>query len=294
MGAPLRSLAVEQEPYTLRSRDYLLGVLGLASLRDLFRSPEQVLARTAEMQQVVEHADEFPFDIDVEFAEHDVVDGYRKWSAVYDVPGVNPAILAEEALTDPMLATIPPGRALDVACGTGRVVGRLLALGHEVHGIDATDAMVDRARERHPAAQLDVGDWGALPFDDGAFDLVTSSLALCHAPDLAVPLREMARVLRPGGRLVISDMHPVATQLGGAAGFPGDGPGHLPFVRNHPHSLSAQFRALAEVGLTVEQMGEGEFTAEHAALMQSHPVFPEGTERALVGLPMIVAWSAHK
>jgi hypothetical protein len=116
------------EPPAIRSGDFLLSVLGLAASRDLFRDTDEVVRRTAEMRQVIEHADEFPYDIDLDFDEHDVVAGYTTWSETYD-HGTNPAIVLEESLTAPILAAAPSGRALDVACGTGRQVARLTGLG---------------------------------------------------------------------------------------------------------------------------------------------------------------------
>jgi len=71
--------------------------------------------------------------------------------------------------------------------------------------VDATAAMAELARARCPDADVRVGTWDALPFGDGEFDLVTCSLALCHATDVAPPIREMARVLRPGGSIVMTD-----------------------------------------------------------------------------------------
>src|SRR5689334_23877408 len=106
------------DPRVFRSGDFLLSVLGVASARDLFRDTAEVLRRSAEMRQVIEHADEFPNDIVLEFDEHGVVEGYTEWSATYDAPGTNPAIILEESLTDPIFAAAPRGRALDVACGS--------------------------------------------------------------------------------------------------------------------------------------------------------------------------------
>jgi len=60
----------------LRSGDFLLSVLGVAASRDLFRDADQVVRRSAEMRQVIEHPDEFPNDIALDFDEHGVVDGY--------------------------------------------------------------------------------------------------------------------------------------------------------------------------------------------------------------------------
>lgn len=282
------------EPRPLRSGDYLLAVLGLAALRDLFHAPANVTSRVEEMHQVVSHADEFPFDFDLRFVEHDVVDGYTEWSTSYDQPETNPAIMIEEHLTGPMLAAAPSGRALDVACGTGRVLRRLADLGYDVAGADLTPAMLRIAASHLPAAELHVAPWTELPFGDGSFELVTCSLALCHATDVAPPIAEMARVLRPGGRLVISDMHPFSTMLGGAAAYPGSDIAEIPFVRNHIHQLSEYFTAFTAAGLTVKALEEGRSDERHAALLPSHAAFPDATVRAFAGSPTIVAWAAEK
>ena len=283
-----------EETRPIRSGDYLLSILGVAALRDLFTAPASVPDRVQEMVHVVEHAEEFPFDFAVRFVEYDVVDGYTAWSASYDQPDSNPAIMVEEELTAAQLAAAPPGRALDVACGTGRQVERLERLGYEVSGIDLTPAMVDRASARCPKADLRVGDWTALPYADDTFDLVTSALALCHATDVAAPIREMARVLRPSGWLVISDVHPFSTIHGGAAAFPGDDAGHIPFVRNCVHLLSEYFAAFRDAGLDVRDLREGRAEAEHVALLPSYAVFPDATRQAFVGTPTIVSWTAAK
>ena len=275
-----------------RSGDFLLATLGLAAIRDLFRDPEQMVERTTEMRHAIDHADEFPFDIALAFDEHDVVTGYTEWSATYDAPGTNPAIMLEEAVTDPVLAAAPRGDALDVACGTGRQVARLESLGYAVSGIDATPAMLDVARRRCPDASLTVGSWDALPYEDASFDVVTSALALCHGTDLCVPVAEMARVLRPGGWLVVSDMHPSFNDLGGAAGYQGDRLGHLPFVRNHVHRLSDYFAAFTDAGLDVRGLEEAAMTSELVRFLPSYAVFPEATERAFTGTPTIVVWTA--
>ena len=291
-AGPAAYRAHMDETPALRSGDFLLSVLGVAAARDLFRAPEGVVERTAEMRHVIDHADEFPFDIALDFDEHGVVDGYTAWSETYDAPGTNPAIILDESLTDAVFAAAPRGRALDVACGSGRQVARLAALGYEVDGVDLTPAMLELARARCPDATLCVGGWDDLPYEDASFDVVTSALALCHAADLRPPIAELARVLRPGGWLVVSDIHPTSTALGGAAGYPGDRLGHFPFVRNHVHALSEYFAAFTANGLAVRALDEAFLDAEHAAMLPSHLAFPEGTARAFVGLPMIVAWTA--
>ena len=103
--------------------------------------------------------------------------------------------------------------ALDVATGTGRVPLLLASQGWfdgEVHGIDIAPAMLAQARAKLAAAhgrervRLYEGHAGALPWPDGAFDLVTSLEALEFFPRPRRALAEMARVLRPGGMLLVS------------------------------------------------------------------------------------------
>jgi SAM-dependent methyltransferase len=105
----------------------------------------------------------------------------------------------------------PEWIALDVACGAAHVAQEVALRVRQVVGIDLTPALLDLAASRLAAAGignvlLQQGDAAGLPFTDGAFDLVICRAALHHFPDPAVQLAEMARVCRPGGRVVLSDM----------------------------------------------------------------------------------------
>lgn len=282
--------------FTIRSGDYLAAVIGLAIVRDLFHDSEQLARRADELRGIADHRDEFPFDFEVNFVEMDIDAGYTEWSESYDRAGTNPAIMTEEALVLPVLERVAAkgGRALDVACGTGRHVGNLLRLGFDVTGVDATDAMLARARVNHPQARFELASWNALPFGDDEFDVVTCSLALCHAVELASPIAEMARVLRPGGTLVISDIHPTGTLLGGAAAYPGDGYERVPFVRNHVHPLSEYFAALRAAVLDVDELHERAHDEESVKLMPAYAAFPEATARAFRDAAGIIAWVATK
>lgn len=102
-------------------------------------------------------------------------------------------------------------RVLDVACGPGIVVEALARFAGEVVGCDITPEMLARAQQRCAAAGLtnvrfSPGRAEALPFDDAAFDVVVSRSAVHHFPDPAAALREMARVVRAGGRVVTVDV----------------------------------------------------------------------------------------
>ncbi len=101
-------------------------------------------------------------------------------------------------------------RILDAGCGSGPLAAALRDTGAFVTGFDASAAMVDLARQRLGAhADLHVADLGApLPFSDAEFDDVVASLVLHYLEDWASPLSELRRVLKPGGRLILSVNHP--------------------------------------------------------------------------------------
>lgn len=95
---------------------------------------------------------------------------------------------------------------LDVACGTGVVArGAIAQVGVDgrVVGLDATDAMLTVAQRIEPRGEWRVGDAGDLPFGDGSFDAVICQAGLMFFPDQVAAIREMWRMLEPGGRLAV-------------------------------------------------------------------------------------------
>jgi SAM-dependent methyltransferase len=107
----------------------------------------------------------------------------------------------------------PHMSVLDVACGPGIVACAAARNASHVTGIDLTPAMIDQAQKRQRALGLGNLDWHvgnacALPFNEGAFDIVLTRYSFHHLPDAIVALREMKRVCRAGGRLVVIDATP--------------------------------------------------------------------------------------
>jgi SAM-dependent methyltransferase len=99
------------------------------------------------------------------------------------------------------VAEVRPRRVLEVGCGPGEAAERIgRELDADVVALDLSPRMVELARSRGVVAR--VGDVQDLPFADGAFDCVLAAWMLFHVPDLDRALAEVARVLRPGGRLV--------------------------------------------------------------------------------------------
>ena len=98
------------------------------------------------------------------------------------------------------LLAVAPTRVLDAGCGRGDFAERLAAAGLAVIGLDQSERMVELTRER--GIEAVVGDIEALPFENGAFDAACANHVLYHLPDVGRGIAELARVLRPGGRLV--------------------------------------------------------------------------------------------
>ena len=210
---------------------YLLAMEGLALLRAFAGDHDKAFteARIAEIRRLLEHpalAGE-----GASAARIDTVEGYRAWSSTYDdqLDGLFPR---EDAIVREIAGAVPAGTALDAACGTGRNAEFLAAQGHRVIGVDSSPDMLRHARRRVPQADFRLGDLHQLPVPDNHVDLVVCTLALTHLPDLDPPIAEFTRVLRPGGHLVIFDVHHELVALGSvprmrsATGEPGVTPGY--------------------------------------------------------------------
>lgn len=176
----------------------------------------------------------------------------------------------------------PAGRAtLDVGCGEGRVGTILRERGHRMTGVDVAPSMVARARERGGYEEVLVADAASLPFDDGAFDLTVAFMTLQDMDDPGSALREVARVLTPGGALVAAVVHPFNTGR--------DRPYHdvartvdeferggvtMTFHQKH-RPLESWFALIREAGLDIEELREprapdGDPTFAH---VRDRPVF---------------------
>lgn len=103
-----------------------------------------------------------------------------------------------------MAETAPGKHILDLCCGTGRAAGAACALGAHAEGIDVSAAMVKAARDAFPNVAFDVGDAESIPREDDRYDAVICSFGLMHVGRPGALFSEMARVLKPGGRVALS------------------------------------------------------------------------------------------
>jgi demethylmenaquinone methyltransferase/2-methoxy-6-polyprenyl-1,4-benzoquinol methylase len=114
----------------------------------------------------------------------------------------------------------PGGSALDVACGSGKLTADLARIAGpraRVVGLDFSPQMLEVARRDHPGIEFVEGDALKLPFDDASFDASTIAFGLRNLADPVKGLREMLRVVKPGGHAVVLEfVRPPAGLIGGA------------------------------------------------------------------------------
>lgn len=112
---------------------------------------------------------------------------------------------------DQFLQLLPsPGRqTVDVGCGEGRLTRHLKELGHLIIGVDASPSMVAAARKSDPAMDVRIGDAVSLPLGDASTDLAVAFMSLHDFDALGPAVRDIARILEPGGRLCFAIVHPI-------------------------------------------------------------------------------------
>ena len=166
--------------------------------------------------------------------------GYDRWSAVYD-HDANPLIGLEEPVVHDALGDVRGRAALDLGCGTGRHALWLAAHGAAVTAVDFSAGML-AAAQRKPGAEAIrflVHDLTTpLPLSDGAFGVVVSGLLLEHLPELGAFFREVRRMLRPGGRVVLSAMHPAMFLRGTQARFVDPESQEVVQPGSYPHQIA--------------------------------------------------------
>jgi malonyl-CoA O-methyltransferase len=211
-----------------------------------------------------------------------VRDGYDRWAAVYDHDG-NPLQGLEEPVVRAAVGEVRGLNVLDLGCGTGRHALWLTAAGATVTAADFSEGMLAEARKKPGAGAV---RWLAhdlhtpLPFADGSFDLVVSGLVLEHLRELDGLFAEARRVLKAGGRAVVSAMHPAMFLRGTQARFTDPASGDLVSPGSVPHSVAAFVMAAVRAGFRLDAVDE---YAPDAA-------FAERYSRAAkyVGWPMLV------
>jgi ubiquinone/menaquinone biosynthesis C-methylase UbiE len=278
---------------------YLLGLEGMALMRAFNGEYDRDFteARIAEIRALLDSADQLLLGDGVVTRPVTTAEGYDAWAANYDEP--NDLIDLEQPVVRGILDSLPVGTVLDAACGTGRHAAYLASLGHAVIGVDVSAEMLAVAAAKVRDGDFRAGDLHQLPVADDTVDLVVCALALAHVPELGPVLAEFARVLRPGGHLVISDSrmdYPVVQAL------PGGGYGYLPHFRR---VTSEYLAAGLPLGLQVRHCEElrspRRAPSEAPApvrILPEHPSdiwtlrdwVPAASRAAVSGTPLLIFW----
>ncbi len=190
-----------------------------------------------------------------ELVDVTVQEGYSLWADVYDQG--NALIELDEWRTEPMVAGLDGGRALDVGAGTGRYALKLARMGFQVTAVDPNAEMLEVARRSASANGLDVelvqaGLEETLPVDDGGYDLAVCALVLCHVADLGGAAREFYRALKPGGLVIVTDFHPDTIAAGVETQFSRDGVGYQ--LPNERHTRADYLEAIEGAGFELVEV----------------------------------------
>jgi len=145
---------------------------------------------------------------------HHDVDRFGEWAPTYEQHWMQRRIMGpvQETVLEMAAAQVPrPAAILDIGCGTGRLLRAAAARfpGARLDGVDAADGMIKQAIATLPAGlqiQFQQATAESLPFPDGSFDLVFSTMTFHHWSDQQRAIGEVRRVLAPGGRWLLADM----------------------------------------------------------------------------------------
>ncbi len=207
--------------------------------------------------------------------------GYDRWALVYD-HDANPLPALEEPIVHDILGPVAGLAVLDLGCGTGRHALRLAAAGAAVTAVNFSEGMLAEAR-RKPGAELvrflvhDLHD--PLPLPAGSFDRIVSGLVLEHLSELHAFFGEARRMLRTGGRAVVSAMHPAMFLQGSQARFTDPDSGRIVQPGSLAHSFGDLVMGAVRAGFRIDHIGEH---APDAAFAARYP-----RAEKYIGYPML-------
>lgn len=191
---------------------------------------------------------------------------------------------------DAFFALVPPptGTCLEIGCGEGRATRDLRDRGHAVLATDASPTLIAAASERDPGGRYEIADASSLPYPDAHFDLAVAYNVLMDVADVAAVVREVARVLGPGGALVACITHPFTEEAPRGylrstwVDIEDERAGRRMRFSGFHHPLETYARAHEAAGLVFEALRE--------------PSAPPGSRMAVqfAETPLFLMWRARK
>ena len=213
-------------------------------------------------------------------------DAYNRWAEEYD--DADPSTLLDERFLLTMVKLFSGCRLLDLGCGTGRYLRILAQPGIPIVGLDLSHGMLARARRTFipdaPVVWIQAS-FKSLPFLGETFDRVLSGLLLDHVDDLHSYFHQIAAILRPCGRLILSTVHPEMQRLTGAnVRFTVQGCHYQ--MQGTVHEVCSIADAAQRVGLTIESLLEPSVDQK---LLAHRPAW-----KNRLGCPALVLLAAQK
>lgn len=195
------------------------------------------------------------------------VEAYALWASRYPAEAHNAFMRLEQEAMVSMLPLMAEKVVLDVACGSGRYANYASQQGANVYACDNSMDMLLVGQ----VAKSVVATMEYLPYTNASVDVVICGLAIGHLPNVDVAIGEMARVIKQGGYMVVSDVHPYQTQRGASRTFTADD-GRTYAVEHYLHTLEHIQQVTNSNGLHLTELREPHYQ----------------------GNPILLAWQATK
>ena len=187
-----------------------------------------------------------------------VLQGYARWSGTYDTQD-NSLIVLEEPLVRSLLGDVRQLSVADIGCGTGRHTAYLAEAGARVTAVDFAPDMMAQAIEKakgHNVRFVSHDLTEPFPFDKDSFDRVLCCLVLEHISDLDPVIEEMGRICRPGGFILLSELHPAMRLRRLQARFTDTETGRKVNVESYRHLIADYVNAAVKAGLRIDRIEE--------------------------------------
>jgi malonyl-CoA O-methyltransferase len=182
------------------------------------------------------------------------IDSYRLWSETWE-SDPSAIVALESRWTAPWLANLQGKTVLDISCGVGRWLAHAQRQGATVAGTDLCREMLLQASKKPGlAGKLVLSDTCYLPLANASADVVICALSLGHITPIEPAITELARIVRPGGCLIVTDFHPDAVQRGWKRTFRSNG--RLYEAETYPYTKECLIECARESGLVLRNLLE--------------------------------------
>jgi SAM-dependent methyltransferase len=182
------------------------------------------------------------------------LEAYRRWAPSWE-SDPSPIVALESRYLTPWLADLAGKCFVDLSCGVGRWLGHAHAQSATVFGADlCPEMLLEASKKPGLAARLAVADTRELPFADRSADVAVCALSLGHIAPLEDAVRELARIVRPDGQLVISDFHPGAIERGWRRTFRHGGQSWE--IETHAYTAEQLAQCASRCGLILDELLE--------------------------------------